>query len=102
MFARFQISADDVDRAIRPLGDRDDLLTEVDGDTLGLDIVRSPREVVREFLPRGYRRADIDEGHETALRVEIVQESYRRLGVSKSREVLDPAFVDGLYIRTDR
>ena len=61
MLARFQISTHNVNRAIRALGNCDDLLAEVHGDTLGLDVIRGPIEVVGEFLPRGYRRADINE-----------------------------------------
>ena len=74
MLPRLQISAHDIDRTIWSFRDRDDLFAKADGDTLGLDVVRGPGEVVGEFLPGGYWRAVINEGYETALRVEIVQE----------------------------
>jgi len=101
MVPRLQISAHDINRAIRSFRDRDDLFAEVDGDTLRLDVARGPGEVVRKFLPRGHWGAVVDEGYETALRVEIVQEGYRGLGVAKSRKIFEPTFADGLNIRAD-
>lgn len=101
MFPCLQISAHDIDRAVRPPRDCDDLLAEVDRNALRLDILRGPSEVVGELLPRRYWRIVVNEGNETALRVEVVQEGYRRLGIAESREVLEPAFADGLNISAD-
>ena len=91
MFPCLQISAHNIDRAIWSFRDRDDLLAEVDRDAFRLDVVRGPGEVISEFLPGGYRRAIINEGNQAALRVEIVQKGYRRLGVAKGRKILEPA-----------
>ena len=77
MLPCLQISAYDIDRAIWSFRDRNDLLAEVYGDTLRLDVVRGPGEIVGEFLPRGYLRAIINEGYKATLRVQIVQEGYR-------------------------
>ena len=77
MLPRLQVSTHDIDSTVRSFRDCDDLFTEVDRDTLGLDVTRGPGEVVSEFLPCGYRRAIINEGKETALRVEVIQEGYR-------------------------
>jgi len=101
MLPCLQILAHDIDHAIRPSRDCDDLLAEVDRDTLRLDVLRGPSEVVGEFLPRGYWRAVVNKGSKTALGVEVVQEGYRRLGVAESREILEPAFADGLNISAD-
>jgi len=96
-----QISAHDINSVARPFWDCNYLLTEVDRDALGLDVARGPSEVVGEFLPRGYQGAVVNEGDKTALGVEVVQEGYRRLGVAKSREILEPAFAGGLDISMD-
>jgi hypothetical protein len=48
------------------------LLAEEDRDAVGLDVARSPSEVVEELLPRGYWCAIVDEGNETPFGVEVV------------------------------
>lgn len=91
LFAGAKVLVADQDGVVGAFFQIGDFVSELDIDTVGLDLRSRPRKVVRVLLTRGDSGATVNEGEEATFAVQIREEGILRSRVSEGREILHEA-----------